>query len=131
MGLNLTFVILLHFMFVLCKLIAILLSIAFLTLFERKLLGYRQIRVGPNKVILVGLLQPVLDAIKLITKENITLLFNSRVLFLLGPILSFLLMLVIYFSSPLHTHSVLIQKFSILFMLIVIRVNVYGVLLTG
>lgn len=68
----------------------LLLRVAFYTLFERKLLSYTQGRVGPNKVRVGGLLQPLLDGIKLLSKEFLYPQFSSIVLFLFSPILFFI-----------------------------------------
>ena len=67
----------------------ILLRVAFYTLFERKLLSYTQGRVGPNKVGLIGLPQPILDGVKLLSKEFLFPQFSGITLFLLSPILFF------------------------------------------
>lgn len=69
----------------------VILRIAFVTLLERKLLGYIQLRKGPNKVIFIGLIQPLSDGVKLFLKEN-NLGFNIRGgLFMCFPLLLFFL----------------------------------------
>lgn len=73
--------------------LCILLRIAFVTLFERHVLGIRQNRVGPNKVRIGGVLQAVLDGIKLLTKEHVIPHGGKLVLFLLAPLISFVIIL--------------------------------------
>ena len=68
--------------------IPILLAVAFLTLVERKVLGYIQLRKGPNIVGPYGLLQPIADAVKLFTKEPLRPLTSSISIFILAPILA-------------------------------------------
>lgn len=75
--------------------IPVLLNVAFITLLERKILGYSQLRKGPNKVGFAGIPQPFNDAIKLFTKERVTTSVGNPGLFLLGPAVAIILSLLI------------------------------------
>ena len=92
----------------------VLLGIAWYTLFERKILSYSQWRVGPNKVILRGILQPILDGLKLIIKENNFFFLRSLHKFLLFPLFLFVIIILLwslinsFFSSFLYYNDLLI-----------------------
>jgi len=74
--------------------IPLLLSIAFLTLAERKVMGSSQRRIGPNVVGIFGILQPIADGLKLVLKETIIGSLMSPILFLTAPIISFIFSLI-------------------------------------
>jgi NADH:ubiquinone oxidoreductase subunit H len=79
----------------------VLLSVAFMTLIERKLMGHIQKRKGPNVVGYKGLLQPISDGIKLLLKESIIPLESNKILFIGGPLLFFYLSLINWLVMPL------------------------------
>nr|YP_009114944.1 NADH dehydrogenase subunit 1 [Goniurosaurus luii]AIZ35722.1 NADH dehydrogenase subunit 1 [Goniurosaurus luii] len=110
--------------------IPILLAVAFLTLLERKLLGYMQLRKGPNLVGPLGLLQPIADGIKLFTKEPIRPLSSSNTLFLMMPTTALTLALIIWAPMPMP-QPLTDLNLSFLFMLAVSALMVYTILWSG
>lgn len=80
---------------VLIQIICVLVGVAFLTLLERKVLGYIHLRKGPNKLGIVGLLQPFSDAIKLFTKEQSLPIYSNLGVFYLSPLFNLFLSLLI------------------------------------
>lgn len=108
--------------------IPVLINVAFLTLLERKILGLRQSRKGPNKVSLGGVLQPFADAIKLFTKESIFPLRRNLTLFLLSPSIAIALSLIGWSLIPLEEFY---SDFSLILLLIILGLGLYPLLLAG
>nr|ADG95140.1 NADH dehydrogenase subunit 1 [Erpetoichthys calabaricus]CAE48116.1 NADHsubunit 1 [Erpetoichthys calabaricus] len=110
--------------------IPILLAMAFLTLVERKILGYMQLRKGPNIVGPYGLLQPIADGVKLFIKEPVKPSTSSPTLFLLTPILALTLALMLWVPLPMP-FALTDLNLTILFILAVSSLSVYSILGSG
>ena len=117
---------------ILAIIVPVLIAVAFFTVAERKIMGAIQRRRGPNVVGFMGLLQALADGLKLFVKET-TLPSNSNlVVFLMAPLISFILSLISWAVIPFSSNIVLADiHLGILYLFAISSLNVYGILLAG
>ena len=112
--------------------VPLMLGVAYLTYAERKIIGWMQVRIGPNRVGFQGLLQPIADAVKLLMKEIIIPSGANRGLFILGPILVIAPALAAWAVIPFTDTLVLANiNAGLLYVLAITSMGVYGVIIAG
>jgi len=117
---------------IICVLLPLLGAVAYATLWERKFLGWIQVRHGPNRVGPFGLLQPIADAVKLLTKELINPSAAAGGLFRLGPVMAIMPALAAWVAIPFGPDVVLANvNAGLLLIMAITSIEVYGVIIAG
>ena len=107
-------------------------AVAYLTLWERKLIGWMHIRIGPNRVGPLGLLQPIADALKLLMKEIISPTQSSKFLFIIAPVMVIMPAFAAWAVIPFQAKMVLADvNAGLVYVMAISSIGVYGVILAG
>jgi NADH-quinone oxidoreductase subunit H len=110
----------------------LMLSVAYLTLWERKAIGWMHIRLGPNRVGPLGLLQPIADALKLLLKEIVVPAQANKPLFVIAPVMTIMPALAAWAVVPFGPETVLANvNAGLLFVMAITSMEVYGVIIAG
>jgi len=124
--------IIITFLKILIIIVPLLISVAYFTLAERKILGAIQRRRGPNVIGAYGLLQPLSDGFKLLVKETVIPSSSNKFLFVLSPIITFVISLMGWAVIPFDKYSALSEiNIGILYLLAISSLGIYGIILSG
>jgi len=117
---------------IVCIVVPLLLSVAYLTLWERKLIGWIQVRIGPNRVGPLGLLQPIADGLKLLVKEIIVPTGANKFLFVLAPVMAIMPAMAAWAVVPFAPELVLADiDAGLLYIMAITSMGVYGIIIAG
>lgn len=117
---------------IICIVLPVMACVAYLTLWERKLIGWMHVRLGPNRVGPAGLLQPIADALKLLLKEIIVPAKANKMLFVIAPIMTIMPALAAWAVIPFGPETVLANvNAGLLFVMAITSLDVYGVIIAG
>jgi NADH-quinone oxidoreductase subunit H len=117
---------------ILCIILPLIICVAYLTLAERRIIGLMQLRRGPNIVGPFGLLQPIADALKLMFKEIIIPLPADKVIFILAPMVTFILSLIGWAVIPFDKGLVLSNiNVGVLYIMAISSLGIYGIIMAG
>jgi NADH-quinone oxidoreductase subunit H len=117
---------------IVCIVLPLLGCVAYLTLWERKMIGWMQLRLGPNRVGPLGLLQPIADALKLMTKEIIMPAKANGFIFILAPVLTIMPAMAAWAVIPFGPGAALADvNAGLLYVMAITSLGVYGVILAG
>nr|ASS35174.1 NADH dehydrogenase subunit 1 [Thelazia callipaeda] len=119
-----------YYLGVILMIVFILQGVAFMVLLERHFLGGSQVRIGPNKVGWNGLVQAILDGLKLMKKEHVFLCFSTVISFFFVPVLSFMVMIMFWFSLP-YIFSFFSFEYSGIFFMCVMGISVFPIMMSG